>query len=369
MTEQVQSRGSEPSVRFTDINKSYGEVAAVRDLTLDVAEGEFFSLLGPSGSGKTTTLRLIAGFETATSGQLAIKGRDVTRTPPHKRDIGMVFQNYALFPHKTVTQNVAFGLRMRGIGREEIAQRVRETLALVELSGYGDRRPSQLSGGQQQRVALARAVVIRPQLLLADEPLGALDRKLRQSMQFELRAFQRTVGITMVYVTHDQEEALTMSDRIGVMHDGVLVQVGTPREIYDRPQSRFVANFIGTSNFLEGRVEARDRAAITIAMPGDIRVRVARQANDPEPNDVATIALRPEKIRILRDGEQADNRIDGQIIGQTFLGESLLSRIQLPCGDELLVRHDDATTKTEFGVGAVVALGWNADDGVLIRAQ
>lgn len=364
MRELAQSRGSEPSVRFIDINKSYGEIAAVRDLTLDVAEGEFFSLLGPSGSGKTTTLRLIAGFETATRGHLEIKGRDVTLTPPHKRDIGMVFQNYALFPHKTVSQNVAFGLRMRGIGREEIAQRVRDALALVELSGYGDRRPSQLSGGQQQRVALARAVVIRPQLLLADEPLGALDRKLRQAMQFELRAFQRTVGITMVYVTHDQEEALTMSDRIGVMHDGVLVQVGTPREIYDRPQSRFVADFIGTSNFLEGRVEEREQSAITIAMAGDIRVRVARLASDPELTDVATIALRPERIRIVRDGERVDNRIDGKINGQTFLGETMLSRIQIPTGDELLVRHDDESTRS--GVGAIVTLGWNAGDGVLI---
>lgn len=369
MTDQAQSRSNEPSVRFTGINKFYGEVAAVRDLTLDVAEGEFFSLLGPSGSGKTTTLRLIAGFETASSGQLAIKGRDVTQTPPHKRDIGMVFQNYALFPHKTVEQNVAFGLRMRGIGREETAQRVRDALALVELAGYGDRRPSQLSGGQQQRVALARAVVIRPRLLLADEPLGALDRKLRQTMQFELRAFQRTVGITMVYVTHDQEEALTMSDRIGIMHDGALVQVGTPREIYDRPRSRFVADFIGTSNFLDGQVESQDRGEVVVAIPGDVRVRVARHELDEDPGATATIALRPEKIRILADGEHADNRVDGQINGQTFLGESLLSRVQLRSGQELLVRHDDAVSRSGFGVGALVVLGWNADDGVLLASE
>lgn len=367
MTQQVQSRVGEPSVRFTNVNKSYGEVAAVRDLTLDVAEGEFFSLLGPSGSGKTTTLRLIAGFETATSGHLEINGRNVTMTPPHKRDIGMVFQNYALFPHKTVAQNVAFGLRMRGIGREEIAQRVREALELVELGGYGDRRPAQLSGGQQQRVALARAVVIRPQLLLADEPLGALDRKLRQSMQFELKAFQRTVGITMVYVTHDQEEALTMSDRIGVMHDGALVQVGTPREIYDRPQSRFVADFIGTSNFLEGRIASQDHGTITLTLSGGSQIRVARHANDPEPTDVATIALRPEKIRLLRDGETAENTIEGHVHEQTFLGEAMLSRVRLNSGDDVLVRHGDETRRSDFGVGAPIIAGWDESDGVLIR--
>lgn len=366
MSHQHQSRSGEPSVRFSGISKLYGDVAAVRDLTLDIAEGEFFSLLGPSGSGKTTTLRLIAGFETATRGHLTIKGRDVTLTPPHKRDIGMVFQNYALFPHKTVAENVAFGLRMRGISKAEIAQRVDEALALVELSGYGHRRPSQLSGGQQQRVALARAVIIRPQLLLADEPLGALDRKLRQAMQFELRDFQHTVGITMVYVTHDQEEALTMSDRIGVMHNGSLVQVGTPREIYDRPRSRFVADFIGTSNFLEGRIEAQDGQGITIAMPGDIHIRATRQQDAPEPSQNATIALRPEKIRVLRDGEQAENRFSGRITGQTFLGESLLSKIELPSGQDLLVRHDDATARKGLGEGAQVIIGWNADDGVLV---
>jgi len=366
MSDQRQSAGGDPTVRFSAISKAYGEIVAVHDLTLDIAEGEFFSLLGPSGSGKTTTLRLIAGFETATSGHMQIKGRDVTMTPPHKRDIGMVFQNYALFPHKSVAQNVAFGLRMRKVSRDETVRRVEQALALVELSGYGDRRPNQLSGGQQQRVALARAVVIRPQLLLADEPLGALDRKLRQSMQFELRQFQRTVGITMVYVTHDQEEALTMSDRIGVMQHGALMQVGTPREIYDRPRNRFVADFIGTSNFLEGQVVERGDGDVTVAVAGDVRVRVELQADEAAPEKSATIALRPERIQVLRNGATAANRLSGQITGQTFLGEAMLSRVGLPSGQELLVRHDDAATHEGLDVGSQVVLGWQAADGVLV---
>lgn len=366
MTEPIQRDNREPSVRFDQINKSYGEVHAVRDLTLDVAEGEFFSLLGPSGSGKTTTLRLIAGFETASSGHLAINGKDVTLTPPHKRDIGMVFQNYALFPHKTVAENVAFGLRMRGLNRAEINERVNDALTLVELSDYGSRRPSQLSGGQQQRVALARAVVIRPQLLLADEPLGALDRKLRQNMQFELREFQRTVGITMVYVTHDQEEALTMSDRIGVMHDGRLVQVGTPREIYDQPQSRFVADFIGTSNFLEGEIAERDNDVVTVAIGGDTLIRATSVVEETNSSSNVTVAIRPEKIRILHNEEQAVNRITGQITGQTFLGESILSKVRTRSGDELFVRHDDATSRAGYGVGAEIIIGWDESDGVIV---
>lgn len=366
MTQSVQQDHHEPSVRFDQINKSYGEIQAVRDLSLDVAEGEFFSLLGPSGSGKTTTLRLIAGFETATSGHLEINGRDVTLTPPHKRDIGMVFQNYALFPHKSVAENVAFGLRMRGLNRSEITKRVQDALDLVELGGYGNRRPNQLSGGQQQRVALARAVVIRPQLLLADEPLGALDRKLRQNMQFELREFQRTVGITMVYVTHDQEEALTMSDRIGVMHEGRLIQVGTPREIYDRPQSRFVADFIGTSNFLEGEITGFANGELSIALSGGSDLKAVSASEPAAGQSTATIAIRPEKMRILRDGEQAENQLRGQINGQTFLGESILSRVVTAHGSELLIRHDDATTRAGYSIGAEITVGWDTSDGVIV---
>lgn len=366
MEVNVQQTNREPSVRFNAVNKYYGDFLAVRDLTLDVAEGEFFSLLGPSGSGKTTTLRLIAGFETATEGSLSIKGKDVTLTPAHKRDIGMVFQNYALFPHKTVAENIAFGLRMRGLNKSEIKKRVEDALALVELSEYGERRPRQLSGGQQQRVALARAVVIRPQLILADEPLGALDRKLRQTMQFELREFQRTVGITMVYVTHDQEEALTMSDRIGVMHNGILVQVGTPREIYDRPKSRFVADFIGTSSFLEGPVVENANGEVTLMLETNDRVRVAISPDSKAPGMTGLLAIRPERIRILRSGEVADNQITGKINGQTFLGESILSRVQLRSGDELLVRHDDAAWRANDGIGSEVTLGWNVTDGVLV---
>ena len=356
--------GGEPSIRLAALSKWYGEVPAVRELSLEIREGEFFSLLGPSGSGKTTTLRLIAGFERPTSGRLLIQGRDMTRVPPHKRDIGMVFQNYALFPHRTVEENVAFGLRMRRLGREEIRRRVAEALELVELRGLERRRPHQLSGGQQQRVALARAVVIRPRLLLADEPLGALDRKLRQAMQFELRGFQKSVGITMVYVTHDQEEALTMSDRIGIIQDGRLVQVGTAREIYERPRSRFVADFIGTSNFLRGTVSGRRDGAATVETGSGLRIRAALP-DSAEPSGPVTVAVRPEKIRLLRDGQGAANRFSARVEAQTFLGDATLSRVRLASGDELLVRHASAPEDT-LPAGAAITVGWQPEDGVVL---
>jgi spermidine/putrescine transport system ATP-binding protein len=274
------------------------DVRAVEQVDLRIAEGEFFSLLGPSGCGKTTTLRMIAGFEEPTSGRILLHGRDMVGVPPFRRDVNMVFQQYALFPHMDVFENVAFGLRRKKVDKGEIKRRVTEALALVELEGRETRKPRQLSGGQQQRVALARALVNRPRALLLDEPLGALDLKLRQAMQLELKRIQREVGITFVYVTHDQEEALTMSDRLVVMNAGRIEQLGSPRELYEHPATRFVANFIGTSNILTGRLERRGDAWALAGLGPDERVLVA----DPGragPGQEVEIAVRPEKI-VLR---------------------------------------------------------------------
>ena len=258
-------------MRLLGLTKTFGDVVAVDGVDLEVASGDFFTLLGPSGSGKTTTLRLIAGFERPDSGRVELAGADVTGTPPYERDVNTVFQDYALFPHMDVVDNVAYSLRVRGVGKSERAQRVEEALRVVQLSGMGDRKPLQLSGGQQQRVALARALVSEPRVLLLDEPLGALDLKLRQEMQIELKRIQREVGITFVYVTHDQEEALTMSDRIAVFNEGRIEQVAPPAELYERPATEFVAGFVGTSNLLEhdGRRSSVRPEKIRIADPGD----------------------------------------------------------------------------------------------------
>ncbi len=289
---------AECAVELKNVSKFFGPVAAVQNVTLSVQEGEFFSLLGPSGCGKTTTLRLIAGFELPTNGEVYIGGRPQGDTPPYRRPVNTVFQNYALFPHMTVYENVAFGLRMRRLPESEIRRRVYETLEMVRLSGLERRRPRELSGGQQQRVALARALVNRPRVLLLDEPLGALDQKLRKAMQLELKSLQQQVGITFIYVTHDQEEAMTMSDRIAVMDQGKVLQVGTPQEIYERPASRFIADFIGETNLLEGTVEELwDHHALVV-------VEGARVVCGCVPEGVTvgqrvTVAIRPERISLF----------------------------------------------------------------------
>ena len=267
-----------PDVQAAGLYRSYGDVVAVDGIDLAIAPGEFFTLLGPSGSGKTTTLRLIAGFEQPDSGRILLKGRDVTAQPPYARDVNTVFQDYALFPHMSVEQNVAYGLMVRGVGKTERRRRVDETLGLVQLTGLGGRRPAQLSGGQRQRVALARAIVNSPQVLLLDEPLGALDLKLRQEMQIELKRIQQEVGITFVYVTHDQEEALTMSDRLAVFRDGRIEQVGTPAEVYEHPESEFVAGFVGVSNVLE-----RDGRRFTVRPE---KIRLLGENEEPAPGSV-----------------------------------------------------------------------------------
>jgi spermidine/putrescine transport system ATP-binding protein len=297
---------SQFAVELRDVVKRFpnpggGEITAVNHATLQINHGEFFSLLGPSGCGKTTSLRMVAGFEWPTSGEIFIDGKPMGRTPPFLRPVNTVFQSYALFQHMTIFQNVAFGLEMEGVSREETRRRVEAALEMVQLTGMGSRKPRQLSGGQQQRVALARALVKRPAVLLLDEPLGALDLKLRKEMQLELKALQEQVGITFIYVTHDQEEALTMSDRIAVMNKGNVLQIGAPVEIYERPNCRFVADFIGETNFLFGKVKAIDPDFVTVSLHGSERELVGIPLGKFYSGQEVVVSVRPEKMRIFDD--------------------------------------------------------------------
>jgi spermidine/putrescine transport system ATP-binding protein len=338
------------------------DVRAVEHVDLRIAEGEFFSLLGPSGCGKTTTLRMVAGFEEPTSGQILLHGRDVVGVPPFRRDVNMVFQQYALFPHMDVFENVAFGLRRKKVDKDEIRRRVAETLALVELEGREKRKPRQLSGGQQQRVALARALVNRPRALLLDEPLGALDLKLRQAMQLELKRIQREVGITFVYVTHDQEEALTMSDRLVVMNAGRIEQLGSPRELYEHPATRFVANFIGTSNILTGRLERKGDGWALAGLGPDQRVLVADAAYAGDGQDVE-LAIRPEKIvlRTEQDPPPPDrSALKVRVDEVVYLGTSTQYRTVTDGGDAVTVyrQNASATPGADVLAGQVGWLEW-----------
>ncbi len=307
-------------VELRNVTKRFGEFTAVDNIDLDIHKGEFFSLLGPSGCGKTTTLRMIAGFEQPTEGEVAINGQQVAGIPAYKRPVNTVFQSYALFPHMTVAENVAFGLEMKKVSKSETTRRVGEALELVQLPQMGDRKPAQLSGGQRQRIALARALVNRPQVLLLDEPLGALDLKLRKAMQLELKQIQSEVGITFIYVTHDQEEALTMSDRIAVMSDGLVQQVGSPREIYEHPANRFVAHFIGETNFVNGRIIAIDDY-VTIDVNG-APARGVENGRDLELGKSVSLAIRPEKVSLYPQGKadalKAEAGLDREEMSQFF---------------------------------------------------
>jgi putative spermidine/putrescine transport system ATP-binding protein len=339
-------------VRLERVEKSFdGRTRVVDCVDLIVQPGEFFALLGPSGCGKTTTLRMIAGFETPDGGHIHVGDEDVTDMPVHKRDMGMIFQSYALFPHRTVAENVAFGLRMRGVDKEEIKERVRQALRMVALEGYDDRRPAQLSGGQQQRVALARAIVIRPRILLCDEPLAALDRKLRQSMQFELKSLQQQLGVTTIFVTHDQEEAMTISDRIAVMNAGRIEQVGSPREIYDRPKTRFVSDFIGEINLLAG--EWRDGGFMV-----DGKVLPAPASAQ---GGKATLAIRPERMQLTQNVETA---LKGRVRTSTFVSGQMIHHIVLDNGRELAVKEVSGIARP---IGAEVGIDWDPNDVVMLN--
>ncbi|TPG42328.1 ABC transporter ATP-binding protein [Roseomonas nepalensis] len=334
--------------------RRFGPVAALGGVDLDVAEGEFLTILGPSGSGKTTLLKTVAGFEVPDEGAVLLGGEDVTLSPPRRRDMGMVFQNYALFPHMTVAQNVAFPLEMRRRPREEIGRRVEEALRLVELQAFGARLPRQLSGGQQQRVALARAVVFGPRLLLLDEPFGALDRKLREALQLEVRRLQRRLRLTTLFITHDQEEALIMSDRIAVMEGGRIEQVGPPAELYARPATRFVADFLGESNLLEGGL--RDGVA---AVPGFGGVPLPGS----HPPGAVTLLLRPEALRLAADAEAAPCQGRGRVVETIFLGLSAKLRLRMEGGGEVLARVPlRPSSPPPAPEGATMLVGFSPED-------
>jgi spermidine/putrescine transport system ATP-binding protein len=359
--------GDKPSVELRGVTKRFDEVTAVADLSLEIGQGEFFTLLGPSGCGKTTTLRMIAGFEEATAGQVLIAGEDVAGLPPHKRPTNTVFQSYALFPHLSVSDNVAFGLRRKRVGKDEIKRRVASELERVGLAREAHRKPNQLSGGQQQRVALARALVNFPKVLLLDEPLGALDLKLRKGLQLELKQIQRDVGITFVYVTHDQEEALTMSDRIAVMNAGRVEQVADPEDVYERPETTFVAGFIGVSNLMPATVEAGGEVRL------DNGPTVPAAEDGFRPGERCHAVVRPEKLHIRRLDEPADGAlpsVEGTVESSVYLGTS--TQIVVDLGDDvrMTVLHPNASEAERQrlpGGGARVRLSWHPDHMHLVR--
>ena len=396
-------------ITLTSVTKQFGDTRAVDDVSLQIESGEFFSLLGPSGCGKTTTLRIIGGFVYPTSGEVFINGEPMEQTPPYRRPVNTVFQNYALFPHKTVAQNIAFGLQMKKMPKAKTAAEVERFLELIRLPGYGDRKPSELSGGEKQRVALARALINQPTILLLDEPLAALDLQLRKQMQLELKTLQRQVGITFVYVTHDQGEALALSDRIAVMRDGKLLQVGTPAEIYDAPQTRFVANFIGTSNFFQGTLSRLETTLIPVArgpVPRDATTTTAPHsvARGPVPRDATTtkfatvalateppiqivgthngnvqpgervtVAIRPERIDITSpvgesSGLDAVSRLNGIIQDESYLGTTLQYTVQTDYPTPVIVHQQNtgAGETHRFRRGDKVSLTWRAENAIVL---
>ncbi len=353
------SSDASAEIRLIDLEKRFGAIRAVDGVSLEVRPGEFFSLLGPSGCGKTTTLRMIGGFEMPTGGRILLRDRDVTRDPPDKRPVNMVFQQYALFPHLDVAENIGFGLRRRKVPGPDIARRVGEMLALVRLDGYEKRKPNQLSGGQQQRVALARALVNRPNVLLLDEPLGALDLKLRRQLQIELKRIQAEVGITFVYVTHDQEEALTMSDRIAVMHAGKVEQLGTPEELYERPASRFVADFIGSTNLLRGTVESDGSIRLTTG-------ELAHVAHDGVVRDAEVeISIRPESIEFVPP--DAVGALRGHVTQAAYLGTNMSYQVRTAGGLDLSVLV--SKTGSRLPVGSEVAVTWAPSEALVLGGK
>ncbi len=372
---------SSPIIQIRNVTKRFGKVAAVDNVSLDIMAGEFFVLLGPSGCGKTTLLRMIAGFELPTEGQILIDGQDMAGIPPNKRPVNMVFQSYAVFPHMSVADNVGYGLRIAGVGKSERDQRVAEALELVKLGGFGERMPDQMSGGQRQRVALARSLVMRPKVLLLDEPLSALDAKLRAQMQFELSDLQDQVGITFVTVTHDQDEALSMAGRIAVINKGEVAQLASPSDLYEYPANRFVADFVGSVNLFEGKLtlDEPDRAAVDC--PGVGKIYLNHGVTGPHGADV-WVAIRPEKIYLHVPGEgkavraagqdapEGHNFARGQIKGMSYLGDITLFEIKLDSGEMIRVsrpnlsRHD----QEDFTWGDRVSMHWRADSPVVLQS-
>jgi putative spermidine/putrescine transport system ATP-binding protein len=349
-------------VQFKEVQKSYdGETLVVKNLNLDITRGEFVTMLGPSGSGKTTCLMMLAGFETATHGDIILDGAAINAVPPHKRDIGMVFQNYALFPHMTVAENLAFPLEVRRLSKAEIQQRVEHALDMVQLGGFGGRRPGQLSGGQQQRVAVARALVFDPKLVLMDEPLGALDKNLREQMQYEIKHIHDELGITVVYVTHDQSEALTMSNRIAVFDDGVIQQLASPEELYELPENAFVARFIGENNTLSGRVTNVNGKLCEVEPQGGGKI-TALAVNIDGVGSPTTLSLRPERVQIDPPNGAVPNVFDAQVQELIYLGDHMRTRVSVCGHDDFVVKVPNSSGHVHLKPGETVKVGWTAED-------
>ncbi len=347
-------------VEFDRVQKSYdGVTLVVKDLNLAMPKGEFLTMLGPSGSGKTTCLMMLAGFETATHGEIRLGGKEINNIPPHKRGIGMVFQNYALFPHMTVNENLAFPLEVRGIGKAEREAKVRKVLDMVQMGEFGNRRPAQLSGGQQQRIALARALVFDPELVLMDEPLGALDKQLREHMQYEIKHLHERLGITVVYVTHDQSEALTMSDRVAVFNDGVIQQLAPPEDLYERPENSFVAQFIGENNKLSGIIEERKDGIVKVRL-ADGATCLALAVNCGGVGEETLISIRPERVQIGREGQA--NSHEARVEELIYLGDHIRCRLSVHGTDDFIVKVPNSAGHKHLVVGETTTISWETED-------
>ncbi len=350
-------------VNFDNVQKSYdGEILVVKDLNLDVHRGEFLTMLGPSGSGKTTCLMMLAGFEVPTHGEIRLNGTPINNVPPHKRGIGMVFQNYALFPHMTVAENLAFPLEVRGLSKADVEAKVNRALEMVRLPEFGGRRPAQLSGGQQQRVAVARALVFEPELVLMDEPLGALDKNLREEMQYEIKHIHENLGVSVVYVTHDQSEALTMSNRIAVFDDGIIQQLAPPSVLYEAPENAFVASFIGENNRLYGRVDAIDGNECQVTLEGGGGTVQALRINVADAGQRTTLSLRPERVMINPGEGQCDNSNDARVEELIYLGDHIRTRLTVSGNSEFIVKVPNAQGHASLKEGEQVRVGWVTED-------
>ena len=355
--------GSDPFVRFRNVQKSYdGETLVVKNLNLDIEAGEFVTMLGPSGSGKTTCLMMLAGFETATHGEIELGGRPINNIPPHKRGIGMVFQNYALFPHMTIAENLSFPLEVRKMGKSEREEKVKRALDMVEMGAFGGRRPAQLSGGQQQRVALARALVFEPELVLMDEPLGALDKQLREKMQFEITDLAHRLGITVVYVTHDQTEALTMSDRVAVFDDGRIQQLAPPDQLYEEPENSFVAQFIGENNTLEGTVKEINNGLALVQLDGGELID-CKPINVSQPGERTRVSIRPERVEYNKERlQEGAHTLKAEVLEFIYMGDIFRTRLRVAGNDEFIIKTRNAPDQVRLKPGQQIEIGWLPED-------